>query len=208
MVALILANGDQPTAGLLADRVARSDLFIATDGAADRIPAGCRAPDVVLGDFDSIDPVALAGLSGEQVVRAFDQDYSDLEKAIRYVIERGATSVVLAGVLGGRLDHELVAVALMTRYSDRTSLVLVHDGLCAWWIQGSHEFAVTPGDTVSLVAFQPVSNVSISGTEWPLSHVRIEPGSHGVSNRAASNRVTVSASPPGLLVLHLEAGRP
>lgn len=208
MVALILANGNQPSLDLLKREARRAGLFVVTDGAANTLTPNHPRPGVVLGDFDSITSDVLGALGPAQVVPAADQDHSDLEKAITYALDRGATSIVIAGALGGRVDHELVAFALMARYAQRAAMEMVHDGLRAWWVDRPLTFDAVPGDGVSLIAFQTVGNVSVAGTEWPLHAVTLEPGSHGVSNRATGTRVQVRADPPGLLAILLEPCRP
>ena len=55
MRTLILANGEPPSAELLARLAAEHDLFLATDGAARTAACLGVCPDIVSGDFDSLD---------------------------------------------------------------------------------------------------------------------------------------------------------
>jgi thiamine pyrophosphokinase len=104
---------------------------------------------------------------------------------------------------GGRLDHTLENLVLLSRFGPRGSLALltgeqrivaVHDDLAA---------ATTPGDTVSLMPLGCCPRVWTTGLHWELSGEPLDLVSHSsVSNRAegASIRVRVSG---GVVLLFL-----
>src|SRR5262245_56017649 len=97
MHVLILANGESPTRDLMMRLRAEADLFLAADGAANGLVAlGC-APDVVLGDFDSLAMEARARYATCEFVHADDQEACDLDKAIAYAQARGAQRVTVTG---------------------------------------------------------------------------------------------------------------
>jgi thiamine pyrophosphokinase len=121
MHALILADGEPAErAGLDAmwpgwDKDVA--LVVAADGGARlAVPLGV-APDLWVGDADSISPSELDELiaSGVSIERSpTDKDESDGELAIRAALGRGATRITVVGALGGpRLDHTLANVALL-----------------------------------------------------------------------------------------------
>ena len=70
-------------------------------------------PDIVLGDFDSLDPATLERLRSDGAsILAFpaDKDQTDLEIAFDVARERRATTVTLTAASTGRLDHTLGAL--------------------------------------------------------------------------------------------------
>lgn len=204
MRVLILANGDPPSPELLDAERAACDLFIAADGAANRLAARGIEPDVVLGDFDSITVDARAELDSDFVL-AYDQDASDLEKAVAFAVQSGATSVVVLGAGGGRFDHALVAVTLLVKYAPTLDIRVQDDMMQMRAVTGETTIRGAEEDIVSLVALAPVEGVTTEGLLWPLSNEMLEPGSRGVSNRmtGATARVTVRAGT--LILCHLRA---
>ena len=98
---------------LLADAI-----VIAADGGARHAAAVDLELDLWVGDGDSLGEGGVADLvaAGIPVQRVSpDKDESDTELAIRAALDRGATSIVLLGALGGpRLDHALANVALLS----------------------------------------------------------------------------------------------
>ena len=90
-------------ASTLAASLARRSMLVAVDGGLASCRAARFAPDLLVGDGDSATRVP-AGL--ERVSFPADKDFSDLAGALREARRRGAALVVVAGLLGGRLDHE------------------------------------------------------------------------------------------------------
>ncbi len=210
MRAAILANGDPPSVETARAEAERHGLLIATDGAAHRAEALGVTPDIVCGDFDSLDlDAARRAFPDAEFVETPDQDLADLEKALLLARERGATEITLLGAGGGRIDHTLTAIALLLRYHGEVALTLRHVGSAARAVSGTAgargtlRLAVKPGDTVSLIAFSPENRVSLSGVTWPLDSARLPVGTHGVSNVAKAGEVVVEVVEGVVLVCHL-----
>jgi thiamine pyrophosphokinase len=208
--ALILANGEPPSAEFAAALASQHDLVIATDGAAHTAAAMGLEPSIVCGDFDSVDlEAARRELPGAEFIETPDQNLADLEKAILLARDRGAFEVTLLGGAGDRIDHSLTAIALLLRYHTELSLVMRHDGSEVRAVSGRPEspgileLAAMPGDTISLITFAEENCVSISGVKWPLSNARLPVGTGGVSNLAVSGRVEVSISNGSMIVCRL-----
>lgn len=92
------------------------DAVIAVDGGFASLGAIGRAPDLALGDFDSL------GYVPEGVpVRPFppEKDASDMELALEEAVARGADAVEVYGALGGRLDHTLANLQLLASFAER-----------------------------------------------------------------------------------------
>ena len=219
MLALILADGEVPSRGVLdahwptwLDDV---ELVIAADGGARHADRLGVSIDLWVGDGDSIDPSALAALgrTGVEVVRAAtDKDETDTELAIRQALVRGAAGVVILGGTGGpRIDHELVNIALLAMpelrgktaviYTTRASIRLLRGG--AGEDPGASSVVLGgPGDLVSLIPFGgDAVGVTTEGLRYPLGDESLRLGTpRGISNVIASPGATVSLR-NGLLLI-------
>jgi thiamine pyrophosphokinase len=118
---LVVADGDVAARSVLdrawpgwSDGIAA---VIAADGGLVRARALGLAPDVLVGDLDSLAPAAVerAHADGIEVIRAaVDKDESDTELALLEAVRRGATRITVLGAFGGpRLDHALANVWLL-----------------------------------------------------------------------------------------------
>lgn len=163
-------------AGLLADK----SLLVAVDGGLNTCRAGKRRPDLYVGDCDSSRHVPT---SIPSVVYPQEKDFSDLAGALAELRQRGVQVVTLAGLLGGRLDHEwanLMELGMRARWfggilapTDRGTILITSRGCRAVTVRNQ---------TVSLLALGAAATVSVRGTRWTLRRQRVRPGSLGLSN--------------------------
>jgi thiamine pyrophosphokinase len=211
--ALIVADGDVPSR-LAVDRLLGSgppDVVIAADGGALKAVALGFAPNVVVGDADSLGPVAIQELrdSGAEVlIHPTAKDESDTELAVLEALKRGATSVVVIGAFGGaRLEHTIANLFLLAMpqlegcnavLADGASVVRLVDEGTPLKIDGR------PGDFVSLFPLAPlVDGVTTTGLAYPLRNEALAQGpARGLSNVMNEQSATVSARNGRLLVVH------
>jgi len=211
MNVVILANGEAPSKVLLDRLIAASDLFVATDGAAHAAARLGVVPDIICGDFDSIDlQRAKADFPGTEFVETEDQYLGDLEKALRLTTDRGATRATIVGASGGRMDHLLGNVTLLFRYHERVEVALVDDLSETRCISGSDDtdgewrILTKMHDLISVFSFDGLARVTISGVRWPLDDVLLPVGTLGLSNVATSDEVRVSVRSGPIVVCHTQ----
>jgi thiamine pyrophosphokinase len=203
----VLIVAAAPVAGspeLVARLAPEHDLIIAVDGGgAVCIDAGV-SPDIVLGDFDSLDPDVLEQLCSRGTSALpfpADKDQTDLELALVTARERGASSVTVTAASSGRLDHTLAVVGAISAAADLRPH-LVEPNLRAWVLgeAGRVELAFAErGSTISLVALGAQARVTLSGVRWPL-HDRVLTFDSGLG---ISNVVTAESG----AIVQLHAGR-
>lgn len=194
----IIANSPVFNLACVSARFTESDLAIATDGAANRLPAEL-APDIICGDFDSIDESAARQLFPHaEYVKSSCQETNDLEKCIILAIARGASEIVLSCAMGGRLDQMVTTLSLLERYHREVSIVLYEGERMCRVASGDDrkeealDIQVSKGDTVSLVPRSDGAIVSLANVRWPLHRERLDPGSRGVSNQATHDIVSLT----------------
>mmetsp|Transcript_5006 Transcript_5006/g.15434 ORF Transcript_5006/g.15434 Transcript_5006/m.15434 type:complete len:256 (-) Transcript_5006:94-861(-) len=189
---------------------ALAELRVCADGAANRLLQLCGdlAPDILLGDFDSVTPEALEAYERRGVrLRnlAHDQDSTDLEKALAAVREAGFSSVLVAGQfagVGGRLDHTFGIANALRLNSDLQVAVVGDDSHMFLLGPGEHQI-FAPGASEAphcgLVPLgEPCSSISTTGLQWNMTDSRMEFGGLvSVCNRldpSAEGRVWVRTS--------------
>lgn len=95
-------------------RPAEGDLIIAADGGYEYLKSMGIEPDVLMGDFDSLKYVP----QHKNLVRHSPvKDDTDMALAAAYAKEQGCSRFFLYGGLGGRLDHTLGNIQLLTGLS-------------------------------------------------------------------------------------------
>lgn len=189
-----------------------AELVIAADGGAARALAAGVRPHVVVGDMDSLAPDALHALrhAGAEILTfPARKDETDLELALLEAVRRGAGDIVIVGALGGRLDHTLGNVYLLTMPQLRGRLVRLVDGREeAFIVWKRAEIRGARGDTVSLIPLTPeVRGVETEGLEYPLrgESLFMGPG-RGISNVMLGPAARVSTS-DGILLAVVSHGQ-
>jgi len=198
MRALIVANGVLPQMDLIQAAIESSDFVLAADGGANALWAGRLRCDAILGDFDSLAPNVFPGVVR---IEAGDQDRTDLDKAVSYVIDNGYSSVVMTGVTGDRLDHTFGALCVLLKYGRKVDLTLFDDSGTARLVIGVLRLQGVAGRTISLLPVTPLSHVSTSGLQWELSDEALAAGVRdGISNVATCDDVSIRAGSGDLVV--------
>ena len=194
---IIFLNGDRPTEGDLdyVTGLAKSATVICADGAYDYI-CGKIAPDILLGDFDSI--THEPELAGAKIVRyPSEKDYSDGYIAMREAIDGGAENVTVYGAFGGRADYAYINLSLL--YQAKKSGVkasLVGNGNIVTLESGKIEKRVPIGSTVSIAPFFESAHIlSSEGLKYPLRNITLDRAHAdlGVSNVATDERISILA---------------
>ena len=98
----------------LMDRPSEKDLVIAADGGYVYLEQLGICPHVLLGDFDSLELVP----EHEHLIRHSPiKDDTDMALAAAYGLDKGYRRFCLYGGLGGRLDHTIANLQLLTNLS-------------------------------------------------------------------------------------------
>jgi len=212
---VIFANGEIPNPEAARALLREGDYLLAADGGANHLFRMDILPNMVIGDLDSIDEDVLSELTAsdvEIVQYPENKDETDLELAIRTSIEIGATSILIVGALGGRLDQTLASLTLISDPMLAHYQIRLDDGEQAAFfcrepaMQGERvEILGRSGDTVSLIPWGGmVEGVATKGLKWTLFGEPLYPGNtRGISNLMVDDAASIEISSGLLLVVHL-----
>jgi thiamine pyrophosphokinase len=208
MHALVFANGDFCEGGGIGSLIDSADLILCADGGTRHALALGLRPDGVIGDLDSLSSNTVDELRARQVrVESYPEqkDETDLELALLYAVERGATEITVLGAWGGRVDHTLGNVFLMAhpRLSD-TKVRLVCENQEITIVRDEAAFDGQVGDWLSLLPFGgDADGVVTTGLAYPLCEETLALGpARGVSNVFVASRPTVSLRAGLLIAVH------
>ena len=225
---LLVANGDCAAATLARCLTWQPRMILCVDGGLRHCTSAGIEPDVLLGDFDSADPLLVAQVDKHKtrcIQHPEDKDATDLELALRYVETEVKTEfiegaekadnvspvpqieVLLAGLSGGRTDHMLANWLLLAKADWSFAITVMDQCGDGFFVSpnSAREIAVTPGDTFSLLALRHASGVNCDGARYPLKNAELETHtSLGISNVAESTSVKVSVE-DGALLMYVNA---
>ena len=171
-------------ASAMAAMLAERCLLVAVDGGLQSCSAAGRRPDLWVCDGDSV-TTPLDDVASIHYDR--NKDFSDLSGALRELSRRRVRVVVVAGMIGGRLDHEWGNLFELGRWSRRFAGLVAPTGRGTVLVT-SHgcRLSTVPKRTVSMFCLSATAVVTLRGTRWELSNRRIRPGSLGLSNESGT----------------------
>lgn len=197
---IILLGGELVRTPRLDAQVAGCRVIAADSGIRHAAMLGVT-PELWVGDFDST-PRELSELYAALERRSFssDKDKTDGELAISAALERGATSLVLAGAFGGpRADHAFLHLALALKLAEAGTPTFLTSGAQEGQplLPGTASFDYADGTLFSVLGFSELSGLTEEGAKWPLDRVEVAFGSS----------LTLSNEVKGGLRISLERGR-
>ncbi len=189
------------------------DMIIAADSGLHFVQMTGIMPDIILGDFDSADPLAMEYFKrlcpDRMITYPPEKDETDTELALNAAIEAGAAEIVVLGATGSRLDHVLGNIQLLKRAMDagvdcrivdeHNRIRMIKGGMYAVQIVRDEQF----GDYVSLIPFTPeVKGLTLTGFKYEVSDFTLESGmARGVSNEIKDETAEISFEDGILLVI-------
>ncbi len=201
--AVILTGGDCHTEKVLARGLIPGDaLVIAADsGYLKAAPLGLK-PHILVGDFDSIPAHAMpqGDVVPEILTAPCEKDETDTMLACEIAMERGCTSLVIVGGLGGRCDHELSNIFWLENLKERGVSALMTDGK-SWISVIRDERVILPrhGGYFSLFALDECT-VTIAGCKYPLDGAVLRRNlPYAVSNEITEAFATVTVAGSAIL---------
>lgn len=203
--ALLIANGEACSAELLGQLLEWSPTVVVLDSAIWRVLDLGIKVDVLLGDFDR--DLDLDAIRAQQypleIVHTPNQDKTDLDKGIDYLIERGYPAVNIVWATGRRADHSLTNMTNIVRYKDQIRIVMIDDHSKIFPLVGRFEKWYEAGTPISLIPVGTVTGYTSEGLKYDLQNATLTLGYNtSSSNEAARDGfVRVEAQTGDLLIM-------
>jgi len=209
MKALVLVNGQLYKPNILRKRISSTefDLVLGADRGILHARILNVIPDALIGDQDSITGPEREEFSNiECISYPAEKDETDLELAMLYARDQGASKIVLVGAMGGRMDMIIANFLLMNHPGLRSCRVEIwHGDQTGCLIRPPGEdIQGHPGDTLSLIPLGcDASGVMTTGMKYPLRQERLISGSgRGLSNLIETTTARVVLTEGLLLAVH------
>lgn len=203
--ALILANGRPPRKALFRAIRQRAEIFVCADGGANAAADMNERPDLIIGDLDSIKSTTVRKFKSVRTRRIADQNSTDLEKALTWVIGRNYEHVDVLGALGGRADHLAGNLSALGKFSRSAEIRFIDDEGTMMAIGSELTLEANVGTTVSLIPLSRCEGIVTRGLKWELRNGFLELGvREGTSNVVLSSPVLIQVR-RGTLLLYMMA---
>lgn len=187
----VLASGPAPELEVSLRHAHPPHVVIAADGGSVLAEQIGLTPNLIIGDVDS-SPSSLVERYEQQGVEVRRHDHNtkwetDTELALLAALEWNPKRIYVLGALGGRLDHSLANVMLLTNPRLADLDVRILDGKHEMLLVKPRTWNKIPGAAGSTVSLIPLGGgaegVQTQGLHWPLNDETLPQGQgRGVSN--------------------------
>jgi thiamine pyrophosphokinase len=202
--AIVICNGEMPPKKIIKgafDQASPRPLVICADGGANKARRFRIRPDVIIGDLDSITRRTRRHFARVKTILIRDQNSTDLEKALDYLIEKKIYTVIVIGATGRRTDHTAANFSIIKKYSRAMNVVFLDEYCETSVIRQKISWNAPLGQTISLSPLGRCDGITTHGLKYPLRNETLELGvREGASNEVVSNPVSIEVKKGSLLM--------
>jgi len=185
--------------------VQKDDCVIAADGGYKYLEKLNINPDLLLGDFDSLDEIPI---HPNIIKHPKQKDDTDMMLAVKTGLELGYKCFVIYGGLGGRLDHTMANIQTITHLSRQgAKAYLVGEGIVITAVtNGKIEFDSSKNGVVSIFCNGSYAKgVYLKNLKYELNNATLTSDIPiGVSNEFIGKDSTVTVNDGTLVVMWSE----
>lgn len=202
--ALIIANGASCSQELLKEELSKAHVVVVLDSAMQRVAQMGIKVDVLLGDFDRDfqSEHYLKQYPNLEIVRALDQNFTDLEKAFDFLKDKGFEKIRVIWATGKRADHTINNIANIVRYKKQLRITLLDDYTTIFVLDKHFEKYYQKNTILSLIPITQVSGIYSENLVYPLDNTTLILGYYnGTSNAVQQDGLVRISHEKGDLIL-------
>jgi thiamine pyrophosphokinase len=189
-----------PDLGIIDPWLEPYDFVIAADSGLVSAERAGMSPDLIIGDMDSLEDIAILERYPASKKRLYgcDKDYSDTELAMAAMTEKGIDDITIVGGDGGRMDHFFALRMLFDRevmpslwIGTESAVIGIGEGSVS---AGVRVDGLESGEPVSIFATgRDVHRCKGSGFHWNPDGLDWDSGAISLSNRSPSGSIDLIA---------------
>jgi len=195
---ILFLNGEQPQQF---PDLSLYDKIYCTDGSYSYLIKNNIQPDVLSGDFDSLEvPETHHTL---RIVPTPDQNYTDFEKALKIIAEDGYKEVDVYGGSGKQQDHYIGNLNAAYKFKNQLKITFYDNYSVYYFLENHTVLNGIKHKIVSLLPFPKASGISTKGLQYPLTNGSLDLlGTIGTRNKAIADQVEITFS-TGEMILYI-----
>lgn len=201
MRAVIIGGGKITDIEFYRPLIKKNDYIICADSGYDSAVRMGIEPNIVIGDFDSVQ----ADISDTKYIKyPAKKSMTDGEIAVEYAIEHGFDDIVMIGFIGCRIDHTLTNISFLEKiFNAGKNGVIIDEHNEIYFLKDKLSLSGKKGDIISVIPISDVvCGISNDKLEYPLDNENLYYNqSRGVSNVMLENVCTVTVKDGKALVI-------
>lgn len=196
---IFIVSGGEPQSSLnfYKSIIKQCEILIAVDKGIELYKKLDIEPDYLIGDLDSAsqESIEWAESNDVDIIKYRpEKDFTDIDLAIEFAIEKGPDRILISGFLGDRLDHILGALLLLKKYN--SNILFIEEFLEIQKIPKNFEKFVEVGETWSIFSLaDKTEGIYFEGFKYPLKNGTLFfDNPIGISNETIIDTIEISYS--------------
>lgn len=201
---IILANGKPPSKSVIEYLKNKNfNYLICADGGANSAKRLNLIPDIIIGDYDSINESTLNYYKKKsKIIKQKRQNDTDVEKCLKFAIRNKFDEAILLGVTGDRLDHTFCNLGIVIKYYNLIAVKIIAESSYLSAYTGYNELDTIRDETISIYGISPNTKIISEGLRYPLRNISLPFGEkESTSNIALSNKVKLKVKGGKIFVI-------
>ncbi|MGL4570962.1 MAG: thiamine diphosphokinase [Clostridium sp.] len=208
MRSIVVSGGKAPSKDLLRSYLKDDDYIIGVDSGCNILKELNIKPNLILGDFDSINKEVLSFFENSNVkIEKFnsEKDYTDTDLGYRRAIGVNPSEVIMFGVTGSRIDHMLGNIGILLKgLKDNVKITIIDDNNKMFIVNENSTIKKEVGSVISFHALSDVvKNLTIKNGKYPLNNydmTLLEP--RAICNEFLDEDILIEFDSGNILVLY------
>lgn len=195
MKVLIISGGNPPSKELLNGEITEDTFIIAADSGANCLYDYNIKPNLLVGDFDSINKEVFDYFKKSKCIidiYPIEKDFTDTEIAVKKALSMKPNEIVLLGCTGSRVDHLLGNIGMLKICLENGVTACIKDeNNNIRLVNTSTSLKGTVGQIFSLQSYgDEIIGLTIEGAKYPLNNYNLKIGqSIAISNEFVTTEV-------------------
>ncbi|HPN39723.1 MAG TPA: thiamine diphosphokinase [Melioribacteraceae bacterium] len=207
--AIIIANGYKPQKSKIKKikKFNFNDIICADGGSNNLIKTGF-IPLYIIGDLDSVefDTIEYFKLNKTKIIKIEDQENTDIEKVLDFLINENYLEVIVFGGTGNRLDHTIGNISVLIKYCEKIKIHLLHYNSVLTCINKNIKLKTCKNEVISFYGIYPDTLFKTEGLKYNLDNENLYLGfRESTSNEANSEVVNISSNNKFLLIRNFDS---
>ena len=203
--ALLIAAGEM-NPSIFQNLMSEKKLYVAIDGGYNHCIKTGIVPDVVIGDFDSLEHSLID--ENVVVINEKGQEETDLVKAINWAVSSKIKDIEIIGIESGRSDHILGVYAALSELNQKDmnpiNLELHLNDFIVKYIPCNKSMKLNLKEKTHLSLFcLSKSIVTLNGVKWALNQEEMDFSTRGIHNYSESEQVEIIVHEGGPVLLFI-----
>ncbi|HEY4540383.1 MAG TPA: thiamine diphosphokinase [Faecalibacter sp.] len=185
---ILFLNGEPP---LVFPELSVYDKIYCTDGSYTYLQQHGIQPDVLSGDFDSINLKSVE--HSLRIVNTPNQNYTDFEKAMQIIVDDGYKTVDVYGASGMQQDHFMGNLNAAYKFKPKLKITFFDNYSTYYFLEHQTSLKDVLGKTISLLPFPYAQGITTKGLQYPLQDDALDlTGMIGTRNKAIAPQVEIT----------------